>query len=535
MARILLVDSDEPARASLREALRRLSPHELLEAADGATALDRLVTDDVDMVLLEEKLPEVDGFEVCRRVRADARTGRPPVVFLIRPQGGAESRSRALEMGAADVIAQPVEWPELVARIGSVLRGKARADGGGPAAFAPAQSEDLDREGRRLQSEKLASLGMLAAGVAHEINNPAAFVVANTEALGGLLRLIDEKLRDDGAAARKLGLKELVFEAMAIVQESKEGMARIQRIVRDLHAFSRVDDDHGGVTDVNVAIESALTMLRNELRYRAQVVRTLEATQPVRLGSARLGQVLLNLVINAAHALREDELPRNRITVRSYDQQDQVVIEVEDNGPGIAPEILPRVFEAFFTTKPAGLGTGLGLSITREIVRSAGGEIAAEAQPGRGALFRVRLPVGAGAPLAPVAAVVPARRRYRLMAIDDEPLLLRAYRRIFIDHHDIELCLGGADALALLETDRAFDVILCDLQMPELSGVELYHTICRRWPELERRFIVTTGGAFSPESRAFLEREQVECVNKPFQLEEILEVIDRRASLARDS
>src|SRR4030095_5699955 len=123
---------------------------------------------------------------------------------------------------------------------------------------------------------------MLAAGVAHEINNPASFVLANVEALSGLLRLLDEKLRADRLASRRLGLRDLLFEASAIVQESKEGMARIHRIVRDLHAFSRVEDDPRGVTDVNAAIQSALTMLRNELRYRAEVERALEATRPVR-------------------------------------------------------------------------------------------------------------------------------------------------------------------------------------------------------------------------------------------------------------
>jgi two-component system cell cycle sensor histidine kinase/response regulator CckA len=392
----------------------------------------------------------------------------------------------------------------------------------------------LDGEVRRLQSEKLAAIGMLAAGVAHEINNPASFVLANTEALGGLLRMIEDKLRHDPASARKLGLRDLLFEAAAIVHESKEGMARIHRIVRDLHAFSRVEDDPRGVTDVNAAVDSALTMLRNELRYRAQVERHLLATRPVRGSSARIGQVFLNLILNAVHALPERERRRNRIWVRSFDEGDGVVVEVEDNGPGIPAEVMPRIFDSFFTTKPAGVGTGLGLSICREIVRSARGTITVESEPDRGARFRVRLPAAQAIPLEDLTPTpTPTRRRFRLLAIDDEMLLLKAYRRMLIDHHDIEVAAGGADALALLENDRRFDVILCDLQMPELSGADVYRTVAQRWPGLEQRFIVITGGAFSPEARKFLEEGIVTAVNKPFQLEEILDVVDRRAAALR--
>jgi signal transduction histidine kinase/CheY-like chemotaxis protein len=394
-------------------------------------------------------------------------------------------------------------------------------------------TEGRDTEVRRLQSAKLAAIGMLAAGMAHEINNPASFVLANTEALGGLLSVLDEKLRTDPVLARRLGVRDLLFEAMAIVQESKEGMARIQRIVRDLHSFSRVDDDPAGFTDVNAAVDSALTMLRNELRYRAQVERRFVASRQVRGNSARIGQVFLNLIANAAQALPEGQLKRNRITVRSYDEDDEVIIEVEDNGPGIRPEVMPRIFDSFFTTKPAGVGTGLGLSISREIVRSTGGEITAENVQPEGALFRVRLPAVSD----PVGRAhgpdpLPSRRRHRLLAIDDEVLLLKAYRRMLIEHHDIELAYSGAEALERLEHDRRFDVILCDLQMPELSGADLYRLVAERWPGLEQRIIIITGGAFSPEARRFMEEGAVTCVNKPFPLREILEIIDRRAASA---
>ena len=190
-------------------------------------------------------------------------------------------------------------------------------------------TDEREREIGRLQSEKLASIGMLAAGVAHEINNPAAFVLANIEALTGHMRLIEDKLRElpDLDAARA-ALSNLLFEASAILQESKEGMARIQRIVRDLGSFSHADEDVSVPISVNTAVESALTMLRNELKYRARVEQDLRATRLVLASAPRLGQVFLNLISNAVQALEEADVKRNLVRVRSFDEGDHVVVEV---------------------------------------------------------------------------------------------------------------------------------------------------------------------------------------------------------------
>ncbi len=472
----------------------------------------------------------------ARRLRATASAA--PFFFEGAEEIAEATLDNVLERLAAEVGRRQASTAAGLARDGMHFEARAHPAAGGRAlVYIRDITQGRDTEVRRLQSEKLASIGMLATGVAHEINNPASFVLANTEALGGLLRLMEDRLRKHPDPTRELGLGDLLFEAMAIVQESKEGMVRIHRIVRDLHSFARVEDEPGGVTNVNAAVDSALMMLRNELRYRAEVRRDLASTHLVAGSSARIGQVFLNLIMNAAHALPEGELRRNRLTVRSRDEGDEVVVEVEDNGAGIAPEVMPRIFESFFTTKPPGVGTGLGLSISREIVRSAGGEIEAVSKPGRGALFRVRLPAVPDATSieqTPTPTPTLRRRRYRVLAIDDETLLLKAYRRMLLEHHDVVLAAGGGEALELLAADRKFDVILCDLQMPEISGADVYREVGRRWPGLESRFIVITGGAFSPEGRRFLEEGVVTSVNKPFQLAEILELIDRRvASLNR--
>ncbi|HVZ73272.1 MAG TPA: ATP-binding protein [Polyangia bacterium] len=396
-------------------------------------------------------------------------------------------------------------------------------------------TDERDDEVRRLQAEKLASIGMLAAGVAHEINNPAAFVLANIEALAGHLRLLQEKVRElPGQVVAGLGLPDVLFEATAILQESKEGMARIHRIVRDLGSFSHVDDDGATTVDVNAALESTLTMLRNEIKYRAKTEREMRATRPVRGNQARLGQVFLNIILNAAQALDEAHAHRNVVTVRSRDEGDSVVVEICDNGPGISAEVAPRIFDSFFTTKPRGIGTGLGLPISLGIVRSLGGELTVDSRPGEGATFRVRLP--AVAPVAslvtPPSEVTPAPREFvrrRVLAIDDEALLLKAYRRMLGDTHEVTTALGGLEALRILERDPAFDVVLCDLQMPEMSGMGVHSAVHKRWPALADRFVFVTGGAFSPDAKRFLEESVIAVIQKPFRVEDLLALIERKS------
>jgi signal transduction histidine kinase/ActR/RegA family two-component response regulator len=396
-------------------------------------------------------------------------------------------------------------------------------------------TDEREREIGRLQSEKLASIGMLAAGVAHEINNPAAFVLANIEALTGHMRLIEDKLRElPDANAARAALSNLLFEVSAVLQESKEGMARIQRIVKDLGSFSHADEDVNIPMSVNTAVESALTMLRNELKYRARVESELRSKRLVMASAPRLGQVFLNLISNAVQALEEADVKRNLVRVRTFDDGNNVIVEVSDNGPGIAPDAAPRIFESFFTTKPRGMGTGLGLPISLGIVRSLGGEIIVDSRPGEGATFRVRIPATeAEAPArTPIPDITPSRTfsRRRVLVVDDEALLLKAYRRMLGDAHELITALGAHEALKVLEKDARFDVVLCDLQMPEMSGMELHAIVFERYPTLAERFIFVTGGAFSGDARRFLEESVPAVIQKPFNVDDVLRMVDTIAS-----
>ena len=393
-------------------------------------------------------------------------------------------------------------------------------------------TDEREREIGRLQSEKLASIGMLAAGVAHEINNPAAFVLANIEALTGHMRLIEDKLRElPDADAARAALSNLLFEASAILQESKEGMARIQRIVKDLGSFSHADEDVNVPMSVNAAVESALTMLRNELKYRAHVEQDLRSKRLVMASAPRLGQVFLNLISNALQALDEADVKRNLVRVRTFDDGDHVVVEVSDNGPGISPEAAPRIFESFFTTKPRGLGTGLGLPISLGIVRGLGGGIIVDSRPGTGRPSACACPAtdgsGGGAhadaghdAVAHLHASPHPRRRRRGAAA--EGLSPHAERRARAGHRAGRTrSAEGARART-----RAFDVVLCDLQMPEMSGMELHAVVLERLPALADRFIFVTGGAFSGDARRFLEESVPAVIRKPFNVDEILRMVD---------
>jgi two-component system cell cycle sensor histidine kinase/response regulator CckA len=548
MARILLIDEPAGTAKVAAEILAAAGdPHQIETVGSAQAALTLLAAGPFDVVLAHgECLASLAARDLLLR---EAFEVFEDGVCLVDQDGALEVANAA----GARLYGGPLRG-ELLAAAREAMGAGASTDRGlssegrafavrayavpgrGAILYLRDATDERQREIGRLQGEKLASIGLLAAGVAHEINNPAAFVLANIEALTGQLRLVEERLRDlpDGVAA-KLGLPELLFEANVILQESKEGMARIQRIVRDLGSFSHADEEANAPMDVNQAIDSALGMLRNELKYRARVERELTADRLVRASAPRLGQVFLNLILNAAQALDEAEAKRNLVRVRSYDDGADVVVEIADNGPGIAAEIMPRIFESFFTTKPRGMGTGLGLPISLGIVRALGGEILVESRAGAGAVFRVRLPAAeqGRAPARPAAVAAPPERGYarrRVMAVDDEALLLKAYRRMLGDAHELTTALGGPEALRILERDPGFDVVLCDLQMPEMSGMELHETVRERYPALGERFVFVTGGAFSSDARRFLEESVASVIQKPFRLEDLMALIDRTAS-----
>ena len=368
---------------------------------------------------------------------------------------------------------------------------------------------ELKRASDRLAvADRMASVGTLAAGVAHEINNPLTYVIANLAAA------------TEGTAAIP-GVPPELRQALA---EAREGAERVRRIVGELRTFSRPDEAARGPLDVRRVLDAAVNLARHEIRHRAQVVKCYEDVPAVEANESRLAQAFLNLVVNAAQAIPEGHADENEIRIGTRLAEGRVRVEVSDTGAGIPPENLGRIFDPFFTTKPVGLGTGLGLSICHGIVSSLGGEIRAESAAGKGSIFTVFLPATSAripppAPEAPGGAA--AGRRGRVLVVDDEPPLANSLRRTLCRDHDVVAVSSGRAALDLVARGERFDVILCDLMMPEITGMDLSERLAREAPDLARAMVFMTGGAFTPRAREFLDDPARRCIEKPFDLDTV--------------
>ncbi len=389
------------------------------------------------------------------------------------------------------------------------------------AAWSRRQHEREEMESRLAFADRMASVGTLTAGVAHELNNPLMYVLSN-------LHLTREELEGASDAG-------WVERARQQLDEAIEGATRMQHIVRDLKTFSRTDDEQRGNVHLQAVLESSINICWNEIRHRATLIRDFGDVPPVDANESRLCQVFLNLLINATQAMPNRSASANRITVRTHtDGQGWAVVEVSDNGTGIDDERLGRVFEPFFTTKPVAEGTGLGLAICRNIVRDSGGSIEVASKLGSGTTFVVRLPPSSRSYLpkdAEAPRVLQHGPRATVIVVDDEPLVGRSIRRA-LRGHEVELFSSGSAAIERLCSDAPYDVVFCDLMMPEVSGIEVYESVAACRADLAKRFVFMTGGAFTPAARAFLEATPLVCLEKPFELAQIRELVAERTASA---
>jgi len=375
-------------------------------------------------------------------------------------------------------------------------------------------------------ADRMASVGTLAAGVAHELNNPLAYVTANLSFLAERVaragRLVaGEPVQPDDA--------DLAGQLTDAVRDARDGCERMRVIIRDLKTFSRADDEHTGPVDVARVVDSAVNMAWNEIKHRARLVKDVAGLPPVHGNEGRLGQLFLNLLVNAAQALPEGRVDEHLIRVGGTVLEDgRIAIEVHDTGCGIRAEHLPRIFDPFFTTKAPGVGTGLGLSICHGIVAALGGEIAAESEVGHGSTFRVTLrPAGEARPRPVAVAPAPDAPRARILVVDDEALVGKVLARSLRKDHDVTVVTSARAALDRLASGERYDLVLSDLLMPEMSGMDLYDELRAKDASMARRLVFLTGGAFTPAAREFLSRTPVTCLEKPFDLGVL------RAALAR--
>jgi PAS domain S-box-containing protein len=370
-------------------------------------------------------------------------------------------------------------------------------------------TEKRQLERQLVQADRLAALGTMAAGVAHEINNPLAYVMLNLE-------WIARKLPDVQADPANLPALQ------AMLDEARQGAARVSTIVRELRSFARADSETRRRVDLASVVQSAIKIVGNELRHRARVVTSFEPTRGVVANEARLEQVVVNLLLNAAQAMPEVTTENNevRVTVRE-DGDRRAVLEVHDNGVGIPPTVLPRIFDPFFSTKPVGVGTGLGLSICHGIVTSLGGQIRAYSEPGEGATFRIVLPtVDATADSTPPPSDAPPSMdlvRARVLVVDDEPAIGTTLHELLAPLHEVVAVTGAREALEKIAAET-FDVVFCDLMMPGMSGIDLFERLRGERAGIEDRIVFMTGGAFTPRAAEFLASVPNRRMEKPFSL-----------------
>lgn len=384
---------------------------------------------------------------------------------------------------------------------------------GGVAVFHDVTAEKA-AQAQVLAADRLASIGMLAAGVAHEISNPLAAVIANLESAA--------------RASTDADVREMIDQA-------REGAARVRQIARDLRMFARSDETAPGGVDVHQTLESTLRMAWTEIRYRARLVKDYGSIPLVAGSPSRLGQVFLNLIVNAAQAIPEGAVEAHRIRISTRSADGRVVVEVSDTGAGIQAELLPQLFRPFFTTKGPEVGTGLGLAISHGIVTGLGGRIEVESTVGEGTTFRVHLPI------APAPAALPevmagrttgVPRRGRVLVVDDEPMMGAAIRRLLRGEHDVVVTADARAAMEGILAGQIFDVIVCDLMMADFTGMDFYAALLRHDPAAAHAIIFITAGAFTTATRAFLEQVTNVRLEKPFDSEQLRALVKQRVTAA---
>ena len=381
-------------------------------------------------------------------------------------------------------------------------------------------TEELEARRQLVHADRMASLGVLAAGVAHEINNPAAFISLGVQQLARMVAQLSDTDATAAGVRRRMG---------EVVGELSDGIQRIVQIVGELKLFARIPESaYSTPVDVNQLISSAVTLVRAELRRRARLDLDLGDLPPLPGDHARLGQVFVNLLVNAAQAIPPGNEEQNvvQVTTRAFDGYVQV--KVRDTGSGIEPRDIARIFDPFYTTKPAGEGTGLGLSISYDLVRRAGGVIDVDSEVGKGTTFTVRLPVRDFVPArGSKPAMVSVQTGHRVLVVEDEHHLGVAIARALATTYLVELAPSAETALERISAGAGveYQAVLCDLHMPGMNGPTLYDAVRAKWPNQAARFVFVTGAARGSEFEQFVRSTDRPVIQKPFEMVELEEIV----------
>jgi CheY-like chemotaxis protein len=499
--RVMVVDDDDEHREALSELLE-VSGHEVQLYEGASRALPALRAGQLpDIILLDLMMPNMDGWEFRLVQKREPRWANVPVIAM----SGLNS-PQAAAMDADAFLQKPIDEQALLHTIDRVVTTRVR-------------QQELARAG---ELERLVSLGALLGGIAHEINNPLAIAIGGIDvAHGKLERLVEKSSASDEAA---------LAVALRALDSARDGAQRVTAVVRSASLFATADLERIDEIDVREVLESSLQIVSNEVRHAAHLVRELSDVPPVRGNSARLGQVFLNLLLNAVGAIRQSGEREHLLRVGLQQSGEHVVVSVSDTANSLLEHAEGSMFDPLRATVHSALRLQFGLAVSHEVIQDMGGRIEAERNLPRGALYRVWLPVHrveAGRAEVSSAPSDPSRSR-SILVIDDEPLMCVVLRTLLSEYYEVTTFTSARAGLAdLLQHD--YCAILCDMMMPELSGAELFEQTVRVRPALRDRFVFITGGAFTQQSQQFLKHVGCPALHKPCSRGDLLAAIAKVA------
>lgn len=513
-ARVLIVGGTESDRVQLGSLFAEdTSAFELELCCTAKEALVLARARQPDCVFVGAELPDQSSTEFLKQLGrvASGRPLPPIIVFGADPSTVKES----IRLGAQDCIS---------------LDTATRADVMRSVTHARERLASLELRQRLELAERLATLGRLAAGVAHEINNPAAYALANlsqlrdrTEMLGADL----DKLFEAGSKASVAHIRSLLDEIREMVGDSLEGVSRIATIVGELQQFARSRPHENTWTDLCEVARIAVRLTSNRIRHSCEVRTNLAPTRRFVADQGKLVQVTINLIDNACKALAG--AASDAVTVSTGIDGDVSWLCIEDNGHGVREDLRSKIFEPFFTTDERRAGTGLGLTLSREYAERHRGSLDFEPRADGGSRFVLRVPSDTGLAV-PVSRAPRQSKLYttasnRVLVIDDEPAVLRAFRRVLSPTYAVTIVSNGREALQKIKDCDDFDAVLCDINMPQLSGVDFYRQLELTHPELARRVVFCSGGVFSEADREFIESTRNPVLHKPLAPQVLLDAL----------
>jgi CheY-like chemotaxis protein len=533
--RVCLLDDDANSALSTSAVLSEAG-YEIECHCDGHKALQRLREEPADLILLDLQMPVMDGWEFRVAQRADDAIADIPVVIMT---GDASAKAAAIHANSS--LMKPFGVSELLTTVERVL---------------------VEHEHRKLiesveQTGRLAVFGAIASSVGHEVNNPLSSAFATLDLIEqsmpacisdlGELEAPERTVKEHEAIER-LGQRFAVLDQQ--VRDGQRALKRVQMVVRNLQNLCLRADDVRRRVDVHHVINQAIAMIVHELDSRALLTRSLGQVEAIWGNEAKLIQVTAHLLTKAAQTILPGQVRDNSIHVATRQERGHVVIEIADSGNGLSAESLTRVFEPAAACEGDSLppGLGLGLPLCRDIIEAHDGQLEVHTQRGCGSRFVVRLPcvnfedspVTSRMPPSPSQPAVRSSAqesvaRPRVWIVDDEIVLAGAIGRLLQSKYEVTVTNGPHDVLLRLATGETFDVMVCDVMMPEMTGVELADRIETHWPQLAPRIVFMSGGALSPSLSTVATADDRLFIAKPFLSSELHEIVARAAMAASAS